>query len=128
MITTAFIWDVTLSSLVDMIVQAAGFSKTLALHVYLPDMTALHSIRLIVFNTVIVTVEPPSSAPRIPRRNVQYGIPHFELVLILATSLRKIHEVYHLLCSSIVHVNGLQEIFMSKFSMYSLISTLVTHV
>lgn len=58
-ISTAIVWDVTPSSLVDM-VQAAGVSKTLAILVYLPDMTAFHSIRVFVFNTVTVIVEPPS--------------------------------------------------------------------
>jgi len=76
LISTAVVRDVTPSSLVDMMVQTAGSSKTLALYVYLPDMTALHSIRVFVFNTVTVIVEPPSSAPRIPRHGVQYGIPH----------------------------------------------------
>jgi hypothetical protein len=75
-ISTAVVWDVTPSSLVDMMVQTAGSSKTLALHVYLPDMMALHSIRVFVSSTVTVIVEPQSSAPRIPRHGVQYGIPH----------------------------------------------------
>jgi len=75
-ISTAVVWDVTPSSLVDMMVQAAGSSKTLALHVYLPDITALHSMRVFVFNTLTVIVEPPSSEPRILRHGVQYGIPH----------------------------------------------------
>jgi hypothetical protein len=75
-IGTAVVWDVTPSSPVDMMLQAAGFSKTLALHVYLPDMMALHSRRVFVFNKVTVIVEPPSSASRIPRHGAQYGIPH----------------------------------------------------
>jgi hypothetical protein len=70
MISTAVVWDVTPSSLVDMMVQAAGSSKTLALHMYLPDIRALHSLRVFVFNTVTVIVDPPSSAPRIPRHGV----------------------------------------------------------
>jgi len=43
-ISKAVVWDVTPSSKVDMMVQTAGSSKTLALHVCLPDTTALHSI------------------------------------------------------------------------------------
>jgi len=75
-ISTAVVWDVTPNSLVDMMVQAAGSSKTLALHIYLPDMMALHSTRVFVFSTVTVIVESPSSASRIPRHDAQYGIPH----------------------------------------------------
>jgi len=41
-ISTGVVWDMTPISLVDMTVQAAGSSKTLALRVYLPDLTALH--------------------------------------------------------------------------------------
>lgn len=74
-ISTAFVWDVTPSSLVDMMVQAAGSSKSLELNAYLRDMMALHITRVFVFNTVTV-IEPQGSESRIPRQGAQYGIPH----------------------------------------------------